>query len=277
MSYRAVTHASVLGAIHHSHPDSPGETFQAKQGSVTRHACYYHRLAAPAHIKLLVPEIGHIAAERTCRPTKTCDLCTETSRLGKAVIEEDAVRSTRQARHIRRVPCGPGHQGKGCQSNSTLQDISAVRHQIPPLFRTMLRRSITAESTVSEDDTRLSASQETTGRAYALSAALRSFAGAHCAGMVINGSFSLRAGFREREEEHDGRERALGLPVAVVNPEPVVAVTHGGKRVRRLVLAAVNPHRWLAAPRRGRFRRRAARCGPSDGPRARPDSWRRPP
>ena len=76
----------------------------------------------------------------------------------------------------------------------------------------------------------------------------------YCAGMVINGSFSLTAGVRQREEKHDRGERAFRLPVAVVNPEPVVAVMHGGKRVRRLVLAAVNPHRLLAAPPRRRFR-----------------------
>ena len=157
MSYRAVTHAPVHGAIHHPHPYAPSEPLQAKQGSVTRHACYRDGLAAPAHIELFVPEIGHIAAERTGRPTKTCDLCAETSRLGKAVIEEDAIRSMRRARRIRSVPCSTGHQGKARQSNSTLQDISAVRHQVPPLFGTMLRRSITAQSIVSEGDTRLSA------------------------------------------------------------------------------------------------------------------------
>ena len=44
-------------------------------------------------------------------------------------------------------------------------------------------------------------------------------------------------GFRQREEEHDGRERALCLPVAVVNPEPVLAVVHGGEGVHRLPLS----------------------------------------
>jgi len=49
------------------------------------------------------------------------------------------------------------------------------------------------------------------------------------------------AGICQREEEHDDRERALGLQVPIVNPEPVVAVTHGGEGIRGLVLAAVNP------------------------------------
>ena len=59
------------------------------------------------------------------------------------------------------------------------------------------------------------------------------------------------AGFGEGEEEHDSGERAFGLPVSFVNPKPVVAVTHGGEGVSRLVLAAVNPHYVLSARRLG--------------------------
>jgi len=33
------------------------------------------------------------------------------------------------------------------------------------------------------------------------------------------GQLFVDAGFREGEEKHDGRERALRLPVAVVNPD----------------------------------------------------------
>ena len=57
----------------------------------------------------------------------------------------------------------------------------------------------------------------------------------------------MAAGLAESKEEHDGRERALSLPIAVVNPEPVIPVMHGRKGARRPFLAAVNPHDLRAA------------------------------
>ena len=85
----------------------------------------------------------------------------------------------------------------------------------------------------------------------------------------------VAAGVGQREEEHDGGERAFRVPVAVVNPEPVIAVMHGGKGGRRPVLAAVNPHGVPPVLRGERFRKQAPRCGPSGALRARPDSWRK--
>src|ERR1017187_7171826 len=64
----------------------------------------------------------------------------------------------------------------------------------------------------------------------------------------------VAGGFPQREEKHDRREGALRLPVALVNPEPVVAVTHRGEGGGRLVLAAVNPHHVAPVLRGGVFK-----------------------
>src|SRR6476660_9883743 len=70
------------------------------------------------------------------------------------------------------------------------------------------------------------------------------------------GQFFGAAGVGQREEENDDRERALGLQVAVINPEPVVAVTHRGEGRGRLILAAMNPHGLERALRGGGVLRR---------------------
>ena len=57
-----------------------------------------------------------------------------------------------------------------------------------------------------------------------------------------HGHILVGAGFPQGKEEHDGRERSLRFPVAIVDPEPVIPVMHGGISGRRLVLPAVNPH-----------------------------------
>ena len=43
----------------------------------------------------------------------------------------------------------------------------------------------------------------------------------------------VAAGLAQREEKHDGGECTLRFPVAVVDPEPVIAVMRGGISVRR--------------------------------------------
>jgi hypothetical protein len=65
--------------------------------------------------------------------------------------------------------------------------------------------------------------------------------------MVINGRFSLLPVSPSVKKKHDGGERTLRFPVAVVDPEPVIAVMRGGISAWRLVLAAVNPHRLRAS------------------------------
>jgi len=50
----------------------------------------------------------------------------------------------------------------------------------------------------------------------------------------------VSAAFNHREQKHDGRQCTLRAPVTVVHPEPLIAVMHGGKGVRRFVLAAMD-------------------------------------